>query len=309
MKRAVAYRYCRSCGARLARDNVGVCCAPCQTRSTASGPPELPEGFWDADLIRDALLSRHMGRVIASYRQHPFHGQTLRQEAVAGWVLMTQPQLSRVENGPPIRDLDKLILWARTLHIPSFLLWFKLPEDTTRQPVNQLQPLRSDRGVEAWLSPFDSQEDAAVSGTPCQEPAAACPPAPVPLVVAIALVVHNHTVLLVRRRRPEGPLDWQFPAGIVKPCEQPAHVAAAETAAETGIAIGVRERIGSRVHPITAAQCEYFLCEYLHGQPVNRDPQENIDAAWVPLAALDRYIDPALIYTPARDALARGQDT
>jgi tetratricopeptide (TPR) repeat protein len=115
-------------------------------------------------------MSRHMGRVIAAYRHHPFHGQPLRQETVAGWVFMTQPQLSRVENGPPIRDLDKLILWARTLRIPSSLLWFKLPEDTTSQLAERnAQPPRADRGVEAWWSRFANQEDAAVLGPPGQE--------------------------------------------------------------------------------------------------------------------------------------------
>jgi 8-oxo-dGTP diphosphatase len=140
------------------------------------------------------------------------------------------------------------------------------------------------------------------------DPVAASPQGPVPLVVAVVLVVHDQAVLLVRRRRPEGALDWQFPAGIVKPCDQPAQVAVAEVAAETGVAINVRECIGSRVHPITRAQCEYFLCDYLHGEPANLDPRENADVAWVPLAALDRYIDPALIYAPARDVLTRRQD-
>ncbi len=74
-----------------------------------------------------------MGRVIAAYRNHPFHGQPLYQEVVAGWVFMTQPQLSRVENGPPIKDLDKLVLWARTLRIPGHLLWFTLPEDADKE--------------------------------------------------------------------------------------------------------------------------------------------------------------------------------
>ncbi len=74
-----------------------------------------------------------MGRVIAAYRNHPFHGQPLHQEVVAGWVVMTQPQLSRLENGPPIKDLDKLTLWARTLRIPNHLLWFKLPEDAVEE--------------------------------------------------------------------------------------------------------------------------------------------------------------------------------
>ncbi|MGH3921356.1 MAG: hypothetical protein ACRDTT_00475 [Pseudonocardiaceae bacterium] len=133
----------------MAHDNLGVYCAPCQTKSANSGPPEVPEDFWDADLIRDALKTWHMGRVIAAYRNHPFHGQPLRQEVVAGWVLMAQPQLSRLENGPPVKDLDKLVLWARTLRIPGSLLWFKLPEDANREPVRQnVQPPRSDSGVE-----------------------------------------------------------------------------------------------------------------------------------------------------------------
>ena len=69
-----------------------------------------------------------MGRVIAAYRNHPFHERPLPQEIVAGWVGITQAQLSRIESGPSIKDLDKLTEWARALHIPASLLWFKLPE-------------------------------------------------------------------------------------------------------------------------------------------------------------------------------------
>jgi 8-oxo-dGTP diphosphatase len=72
------------------------------------------------------------------------------------------------------------------------------------------------------------------------DPVAASPQGPIPLVVAIALVVHNHAVLLVRRRRPESALDWQFPAGIVKPRDQPPQIAVTEVAGETAIAINVR---------------------------------------------------------------------
>jgi hypothetical protein len=67
--------------------------------------------------------------VIAAYRRHPFHGQTLSQDLVSGWLGITQAQLSRIENGPPVKDLDRLIFCARTLGIPAGLLWFKLPED------------------------------------------------------------------------------------------------------------------------------------------------------------------------------------
>jgi tetratricopeptide (TPR) repeat protein len=69
-----------------------------------------------------------MGAVIAAYRNHPFHGSPLRQETVARWMGLTQAQLSRIESGPAMKDLDKLIQWAELLEIPAHLLWFHLPK-------------------------------------------------------------------------------------------------------------------------------------------------------------------------------------
>ena len=69
-----------------------------------------------------------MGAVISAYRNHPFHGSPLRQETVARWMGLTQAQLSRIENGPAMKDLDKLIQWAELLEIPARLLWFQLPK-------------------------------------------------------------------------------------------------------------------------------------------------------------------------------------
>jgi len=122
-------RYCHSCGARLARDNPGTHCAPCQhkTHDLTRRPPDVPPGFWDTDHMRDALASRHMGSVIHAYRHHPHHGRPLPQELVAGWLGIAQAQLSRAEHGPPITDLTKLTYWAQTLRIPQRCLWFDLP--------------------------------------------------------------------------------------------------------------------------------------------------------------------------------------
>ncbi len=50
------------------------------------------------------------------------------ETALGQWLGLSQPQVSRIENGPPIRNLDTLVYWARTLHIPPELLWFRLPE-------------------------------------------------------------------------------------------------------------------------------------------------------------------------------------
>ncbi|MGH3854259.1 MAG: helix-turn-helix domain-containing protein [Pseudonocardiaceae bacterium] len=84
--------------------------------------------------MRDALERWHIGAVIYAYRNHPFHDRVLPQETVAGWVGITQAQLSRVEKGPAIKDLDKLIKWARTLGILAHLLWFQLPEQRHTHP-------------------------------------------------------------------------------------------------------------------------------------------------------------------------------
>ena len=122
--------YCRTCGTGLARDNRLTQCAPCQKQalSLALGPSDLPASFWDTNLMREALASWHFGQVIRAYRHHPHHGpRPLSQELVADWLRLTQTQLSRAENGPPVKDLDKLTHWAQKLKIPARYLWFQLP--------------------------------------------------------------------------------------------------------------------------------------------------------------------------------------
>jgi hypothetical protein len=121
-------RYCRTCGGRLARDNPSSHCGPCDKHAaTRSLPSDLPPEFWDADPMPAALASWHIGQVIRAYRHHPHHGpRPLSQELVGGWLGLTQAQLSRVEGGPAITDLSKLVPWARTLKIPSQR--FKLPD-------------------------------------------------------------------------------------------------------------------------------------------------------------------------------------
>ena len=73
-----------------------------------------------------------MGQLCRAYRSHPYHARLhgvrgIPQTTVAGWLGMTQAQVSRIENGPPIRNLDALVFWATTLRIPESHLWFDLP--------------------------------------------------------------------------------------------------------------------------------------------------------------------------------------
>lgn len=144
----------------------------------------MPLEFWDAPHMQSALATRHMGKVVRAYRHHPDHSSPLSQEVVAGWLYLTQSQLSRAENGPPMRDLDRLTQWARTLGIPASRLWFRMPDDPGNEPVTSVSlagsvpsgtpppvrdegPRRSDtqhgallrKGLVAWALPAVGQEE------------------------------------------------------------------------------------------------------------------------------------------------------
>ncbi len=128
--------HCR-CGTQLAADNPGVQCAPCAraSRDRFIAPPEVPPEFWQNEQLRDGFAAQHMGRIASAYRVHPYHQPTyglhgISQRLLGQWIGLTQPQVSRIENGSPIRNLDTLAYWARTLRIPAELLWFRLLGDT-----------------------------------------------------------------------------------------------------------------------------------------------------------------------------------
>ena len=96
----------------------------------------LPEGFWQAPEFADAFAAQHIGRVARAYRRHPFQVGVygpggVSQELLGQWVGLTQAQISRTESGPPVRNLDTLAHWARTLGIPAGYLWFKLPDQAS----------------------------------------------------------------------------------------------------------------------------------------------------------------------------------
>ncbi len=138
-------RYCR-CGTRLAADNSGGQCGRCEraSRDKLIAPPEVPAEFWQTEQLRDAFAQQHMGRVARAYRLHPYHQPVygpsgIPQGLLGQWLGLSQPQVSRIETGPPIRNLDTLAYWARTLRTPPELLWFRLPAEkrqrTTTAPV------------------------------------------------------------------------------------------------------------------------------------------------------------------------------
>lgn len=120
-----------------------------------------------------------------------------------------------------------------------------------------------------------------------------------PLRVAIAVVVRDDQVLLVCRRDDGASgVTWQFPAGVIKPGVHPASAAVRETLSETGVRCTVVRDLGTRLHPVTAVQCEYFLCEFLAGEATNSDVVENVDVMWVTNALVTRFIPTGNIFPP-----------
>lgn len=148
-------RYCARCGNRLSSYNSRPVCGPCETafRDELSSPPAVPAAFWQTDQMRDALDTWHIGRVIGAYRQHPWHGRTLPQELVAGWLGLTQAQLSRIEKGPAPDQFSKLAQWSAALGVPTELLWFKVRdgESVTVTDVDRSDDGEGDIRLARWL--------------------------------------------------------------------------------------------------------------------------------------------------------------
>jgi len=176
--------------------------------------------------------------------------------------------------------------------------WRERPDATIRPELQRALDTAYERAPEAAKIRFARQLSA--------DDAAAVKAAggAVPLLVAIAVVVTDTEVLVVCRRDPDpSGITWQFPAGIVKPGSAAGTVAVRETLAETGIHCAMRAALGTRIHPLSGVNCEYFLCEYLAGNVENRDALENLDALWVPRHDVTRFIPADTIFEPVMRVL------
>lgn len=121
--------------------------------------------------------------------------------------------------------------------------------------------------------------------------------------VAMAVVTRGDEVLLVRRRSDGSGIRTGFPAGTVKPGADPAATAVRETLGETGVTCTVRRHLGSRVHPVTGVHGEYFACDWVAGEAVNRDEAENEGVLWVPVSEITSHIPRGAIFPPVLEVL------
>jgi 8-oxo-dGTP diphosphatase len=120
--------------------------------------------------------------------------------------------------------------------------------------------------------------------------------------IVVAVIVHDGRALLARRRRSEGNLSWQFPAGEQEPGETPEQTAVREVAEEVGLVVRPVAILGGRDHPHTQRHLVYVACEVATGTATVVDAEELAEVAWCDQTSLDERI-PAGVYAPVRDHL------
>ena len=95
---------------------------------------------------------------------------------------------------------------------------------------------------------------------------------------------------VIRQQWGKGKLLWQFPAGQVKPLSTPEQAVVREIKKETNINANIISKLGERVHPDTGIKCHYFHCNYLDGELLNLDQDENLEAKWISVDLVQKYV-------------------
>ena len=127
---------------------------------------------------------------------------------------------------------------------------------------------------------------------------------PYPMTVAVSIVQKEYSFLMVRRKMPEGDLEWQFPAGIIRPKQDPKKRAVEEVFGETNVKCNVTGKIGERVHPDTEVTTIYYCCSYLSGEACNKDTGENVEVKWVKAWEVEKLVTSDL-YSGIKELLIR----
>lgn len=99
--------------------------------------------------------------------------------------------------------------------------------------------------------------------------------------VVVGLVVRGDSVLMLKRSKSEGLLQWNFPGGKIEAGESIEDALKREIREETGLSCSVQELLGSRVHPNTGATIHYAVCSIEGGEAINLEPAKAEAIAWV----------------------------
>lgn len=117
---------------------------------------------------------------------------------------------------------------------------------------------------------------------------------PGPQIVVGAVVIHDGSLLMVRRANEPSKGLWTLPGGRVEPGEYLAEAAAREVLEETGVTVDVGELLG--VLEVVGEEWHYVIHDYLatvDGDPSPTPADDAQEARWVPLEEV-----PSLECTP-----------
>ncbi len=106
--------------------------------------------------------------------------------------------------------------------------------------------------------------------------------------IVVSIVLKNDNVLIVKRAKKEGELQWQFPGGTVEPGEHSSQTAIRELKEETGISGEIIELIGERVHPYTKKSMAYYAVRAT-SEALSINDDDLCEVKWVSKTELCSY--------------------
>lgn len=218
---------------------------------------------------------------------------------------MTQVNLWLGREAAALREAHRMTIeaFAEKLGVGQRTVaeWNRKPEMRPSVQMQQILDLALDHATDNVKARFASLINAI--DAPASEHDGGASVTAQPMRVVIAIVIAGDQVLMVRTRT--GTIGWQFPAGIVKVDrgDDPENVAVSETLAETGVLCSVRHSLGSRIHPVTGALCDYLLCDYVSGDAKNGDPLENAAVTWLDRKGALAVIPDGQLFPPVEEIL------
>jgi len=92
--------------------------------------------------------------------------------------------------------------------------------------------------------------------------------------VVVGIINIEDQILMIRRSKKEGNLEWCFPGGKVEENETKEEACIREVYEETGVNVIIKKKLGERIHPDTKIKITYFLCHYIVGEFKISNPNE-----------------------------------
>lgn len=122
--------------------------------------------------------------------------------------------------------------------------------------------------------------------------------------VVIGIVEKDSKVLMIKRAKKEGNLEWVFPGGKVEENETKEQACIREMLEETAITVKPIKELGERLHPDTNVNITYYLCKYISGKPRILDRKEVEDIGFKTQEEINKDVH-TNIFEPVRQYIIK----